>query len=155
MTTVQGDLRTRELSVALLAVIGPLRRALRRAGRKGIAGEPLPTSQAELLRVVRLQPGIGVREAAQQLGVAGNTVSTLVNQLVAAGFLVRRRDPADGRAARLELRPQADRRLALWRDQREQAMGAALDELSARERETLERALPALHKILELVERAT
>jgi len=155
MTTVQGDLRTRELSVGLLAVIGPLRRALRRAGRKGIAGESLPTSQAELLRVVRLQPGIGVREAAQQLGVAGNTVSTLVNQLVAAGFLVRRRDPADGRAARLELTPQADRRLALWRDHREQAMGAALDELSARERETLERALPALHKILELVERAT
>jgi len=33
MTTMQGDLRTRELSTGLLAVIGPLRRALRRAGR--------------------------------------------------------------------------------------------------------------------------
>jgi DNA-binding MarR family transcriptional regulator len=155
MTTVQGDLRTRDLSAGLLAVIGPLRRALRRAGREGVPGFPLPTSQAELLRVVRLQPGIGVGEAAQQLGLAGNTVSTLVNQLVAAGFLARRRDPADGRVARLELTAGADRRMALWRDQREQALGAALDELSARERETLERALPALHKILEVLERAT
>jgi DNA-binding MarR family transcriptional regulator len=74
---------------------------------------------------------------------------------VAAGFLARRRDPADGRVARLELTTSADRRMALWRDQREQALGAALDELSARERETLERALPALHKILEVLERAT
>ncbi|HZD74838.1 MAG TPA: MarR family transcriptional regulator [Actinomycetota bacterium] len=155
MTTVQGDLGTRELSTGLLAVIGPLRRALRRAGRQGVPDFPLPTSQAELMRVVRLQPGIGVGEAAQQLGVAANTVSTLVNQLAAAGLLARRRDPVDGRAARLELTPKANRRVALWRDQREQALGAALNELSATERETLERALPALHKILELLERAT
>ena len=155
MTTVHSDLGTRELSTGLLGVIGPLRRALRRVGREGIPGDPLPTSQTDLLRVVRLQPGIGVGEAAQQLGVAANTVSTLVNQLVAAGFLARRRDPADGRAARLELTARARRRLALWRDQREQALGAALDELSAGERESLERALPALHKILEVLERAT
>src|SRR6266704_2826595 len=155
MTTMQGDLRTRELSTGLLAVIGPLRRALRRAGRQGVPGYPLPTSQADLLRVVRLQPGIGVGEAAQQLGVAANTVSTLVNQLVAAGFLARRRDPVDGRAARLELTARANRRMALWRDQREQALGAAIDELSASERESLEGALPALHKILEVLERAT
>jgi DNA-binding MarR family transcriptional regulator len=155
MTTMQGDLRTRELSTGLLAVIGPLRRALRRAGRQGVPGYPLPTSQADLLRVVRLQPGIGVGEAAQQLAVAANTVSTLVNQLVAAGFLARRRDPVDGRAARLELTARANRRMALWRDQREQALGAAIDELSASERESLEGALPALHKILEVLERAT
>jgi DNA-binding MarR family transcriptional regulator len=155
MTTMQGDLRTRELSGGLLAVIGPLRRALRRAGRQAVPGYPLLSSQAELLRVVRVQPGIGVGEAAQQLGLAANTVSTLVNQLVAAGFLARRRDPADGRAARLELTARANRRLALWRDQREQALGAALEELNAAERETLERALPALHKLLEVLERAT
>jgi len=155
MTTMQGDLRTRELSTRLLAVIGPLRRALRRAGRQDVPGYPLPTSQADLLRVVRLQPGIGVGEAAQQLGVAANTVSTLVNQLVAAGFLARRRDPADGRAARLELTALANRRMALWRDQREQALGTAIDELSASERASLEGALPALHKILEVLERAT
>jgi DNA-binding MarR family transcriptional regulator len=155
MTTLRNDLGTRELSTGLLTVIGPLRRALRRAGRQGLPGEPLPSSQVELLRVVRLQPGIGVGEAAQQLGVAANTVSTLVNQLVAAGLLERRRDPDDGRAARLELTARARRRLALWRDQRERALVAALGELDAGDRESLERALPALHRILEALERGT
>ena len=152
---MRGDLQTRELSAGLLAVIGPLRRALRRAGHHGLPGEPMPTSQVELLRVVRLQPGIGVGEAAQQLGVAANTVSTLVNQLVSARLLQRGRDPDDGRAARLQLTARSRRRVALWRDQREQAMTAALDELDDRERESLGRALPALHKILEALERAT
>src|SRR6266540_3892712 len=49
----------------------------------------------------------------------------------------------------------ANRRMALWRDQREQALGTAIDELSASERASLEGALPALHKILEVLERAT
>ena len=155
MTTTQRDLDTRRLTSGLLAVIGPLRRALRREGRRGLPGDPLPASQAELLRLVRLQPGIGVREAAQQLGVAANTVSTLVNQLVAAGLLSRGRDPVDGRAARLELTADARRRVALWRDQREQALSAALHELDPGQRAALERALPALHKILEVLERAT
>jgi DNA-binding MarR family transcriptional regulator len=155
MTTTQRDLDTRQLTSGLLAVIGPLRRALQREGRRGLPGDPLPASQAELLRLVRLQPGIGVREAAQQLGVAANTVSTLVNQLVAAGLLRRDRDPVDGRAARLELTAAARRRVALWRDQREQALTAALHELDPGQREALERALPALHKILEVLERAT
>ena len=155
MTTTQRDLDTRRLASGLLAVIGPLRRALRREGRRGLPGDPLPASQAELLRLVRLQPGIGVREAAQQLGVAANTVSTLVNQLAAAGLLSRGRDPADGRAARLELTADARRRVALWRDQREQALISALQELDPGQREALERALPALHEILEELERAT
>lgn len=154
MATTQRDLDTRRLAAGLLTVIGPLRRALRREGRRGLPGDPLPASQAELLRLVRLQPGIGVREASQQIGVAANTVSTLVNQLVAAGLLSRRRDPVDGRAARLELTARARRRMALWRDHREQALGAALDELDAEQREALERSLPALHKVLEVLERA-
>lgn len=154
MATTTRDLDSRRLAAGLLTVIGPLRRALRREGRRGLPGDPLPASQAELLRLVRLQPGIGVREAAQQLGVAANTVSTLVNQLVAAGLLRRGRDPVDGRAARLELTARARRRVALWRDQREQALSAALDELDAEQREALERSLPALHKILEVLERA-
>jgi DNA-binding MarR family transcriptional regulator len=144
---------TRELSGQLLGVIGPLRRALRRAGRQGLPGPPVPSAQAELLRVVRVQPGIGVREAAEQLGVAPNTVSTLVNQLAAAGLLARRRDPDDGRAVRLLLTQRAVRRAALWRDRREQALRAALAELDEQEREALTTAIPALRRVLEAMER--
>jgi len=152
VTTLRNDLGARELSAGLLAVIGPLRRALRRAARQGLAVAPLPTAQVELLRVVRLQPGTSVREAAQQLGVAANTVSTLVNRLVAAGLLERGQDPDDRRAARLGLTPLARRRVALWRDQREQALAAALAELDAEEREAVARALPALHRVLQALE---
>jgi DNA-binding MarR family transcriptional regulator len=149
------DEATRELSGQLLRVIGPLRRALRRAGRRGLPGPPVPSAQAELLRVVRVQPGIGVRESAQQLGVAPNTVSTLVNQLAAAGMLERRRDPDDGRAARLVLTQRAVRRAALWRDQREHALRAALAELDHQEREALTTAIPALRRVLEAMEGET
>jgi DNA-binding MarR family transcriptional regulator len=152
---VATETATRRLSGELLGVIGPLRRALRRAGRRGLPGPPVPSAQAELLRVVRVQPGIGVREAAQQLGVAPNTVSTLVNQLAAVGLLERRRDPDDGRAARLVLTQRAVRRAALWRDQREQALRAALAELDGEEREALTRAIPALRRVLEAMERET
>jgi DNA-binding MarR family transcriptional regulator len=151
---VEGE-ATRELSGQLLGVIGPLRRALRRAGRRGLPGPPVPSAQAELLRVVLVQPGIGVREAAQQLGVAPNTVSTLVNQLAVAGLLERGRDPDDGRAARLVLTQRAVGRAALWRDQREQALRAALAELDEREREALTTAVPALRRVLEVMERET
>jgi DNA-binding MarR family transcriptional regulator len=154
-TEVGAAEATRELSRDLLGVIGPLRRALRRAGRCGLPGPPVPSAQAELLRVVRVQPGIGVREAAQQLGVAPNTVSTLVNQLAAAGLLERGRDPDDRRAARLVLTQRAVRRAALWRDQREQALRAALAELDGEEREALKRAIPALRRVLEAMERET
>ena len=150
---LRDDLGIRELSGGLLAVMGPLRRALRRSARQGLPGAPLPTAQVELVRVVRLQPGISVREAAQQLGVAANTVSTLVNQLVAAGLLERGRDPADRRTARLELTEAARRRAAHWLDQREQTLAGALAGLSAEERAAIARALPALHQVLRALER--
>ena len=44
-------------------------------------------------------------DAAAELGVAPNTVSTLVRQLADAGVLERVRDSADGRVVRLRLTP--------------------------------------------------
>jgi DNA-binding MarR family transcriptional regulator len=60
-------------------------------------------AQVELLHVVADQPGIGVAAAAGRLHLVDNSVSTLVNQLVASGLLSRGTDPEDRRAARLEL----------------------------------------------------
>jgi sugar (pentulose or hexulose) kinase len=47
------------------------------------------------------------------------------------------------------------RRAALWRDQREQALRAALAELDGEEREALTTAIPALRRVLEAMERET
>ncbi len=52
-----------------------------------------------MLVTVVESPGIGVAETARALGVAPNTVSTLVGQLVRAGLLARTEDAQDRRAA--------------------------------------------------------
>ena len=99
--TPPADVSSAELSIGLLGVIGPLRRTLRRRVRDDWPLEPLPAAQAELLRLVSEQPGIGVGEAAARLHLAANTVSTLVGQLGAAGLIERTSDPLDRRSARL------------------------------------------------------
>ena len=118
----------------LYDVIGLLRRRSRR-----LVGAPLPElalsgAQLELLRVVRRNPGITVAESARVLGLAANTVSTLVGQLLALGVLVRERDSSDRRVARLDLTPSARAGLEQWRDRRAQSTAVALAELPAADR---------------------
>ncbi|MBW8822057.1 MAG: MarR family transcriptional regulator, partial [Streptomyces sp.] len=88
-----------ELADALVGV----QRLLRRRLRAGLTVPRLRGAEVELLRLVGARPGIGVSDAAKELHLAGNSVSTLVNQLVKEGHLVRETDPADRRAARLLL----------------------------------------------------
>ena len=83
-----------ELASGLLSVIGPLRRLLRRRVQDDWPVERLPAAQLDLVRLVGQQPGIGVADAASQLRLAPNTVSTLVRQLVAADLLRRAARPA-------------------------------------------------------------
>src|SRR5690242_9618676 len=131
----------------LYDVVGLLRRRSRR-----LVGAPLPElalsgAQLELLRVVRRNPGITVAEAARVLGLAPNTVSTLVGQLVSLEVLVRSRDLTDRRLARLELTPSARTGLEQWRDRRSQATAAVLAQLPDDERARLAAALPTIARI--------
>src|SRR6185437_8234753 len=64
----------------LLDALGAFRRTLRRHVGAPFS-PPLTSAQVELVRVVRREPGTSVAEAAEKLGVAPNTVSTLVGQL--------------------------------------------------------------------------
>jgi DNA-binding MarR family transcriptional regulator len=138
-----------QLAAELIEQIGRLRRALRRS-----AGTPWPSgdltgAQMELARLLRRNPGLSVNTAAEELGLAPNTVSSLVGQLVDAGLVRRTPDPRDRRVARLELAADAQRRLEAWRDERAAVLRAALDELPGRERRALGRALPALERLVE------
>ncbi|WP_343988791.1 MarR family winged helix-turn-helix transcriptional regulator [Terrabacter terrae] len=131
----------------LYDAVGLLRRRSRR-----LVGAPLPElalsgAQLELMRVVRRSPGVTVAEAARVLGLAPNTVSTLVGQLVAMEVLVRSRDLADRRLARLELTPRAREGLEQWRDRRSQATAAVLAQLPEDERARLAAALPTIARI--------
>ena len=137
----------------LMRVVGQLRRSVRRRVRQDWPHAPLPETHLELLRLVHDRPGLRVQEAAGALRLAPNTVSTLVNRLVAAGLLERRRDRRDGRAARLHLTGAAVQRIAAWRDRRQALVAQAMDTLPAADREAIAGALPALRRLADALER--
>jgi DNA-binding MarR family transcriptional regulator len=124
------------------------RRAVRQAWRE----DPLPPAQSELLRLAATMPGITVADAAQELRLAPNTVSTLVGKLTAAGLLVRNRDAQDARVALLTITDAARQRLVQWRDLRADLAGQALAGLSSADRRALAAALPALLRLAEGME---
>ncbi len=132
-----------ELADALVGV----QRLVRRRLRAGLAVPRLRGAEVELLRLVRTRPGIGVSEAAGELHLAGNSVSTLVNQLVRDGYLIRETDPADRRAARLLLTEASEIRLRAWQQRRAALVGRHVARLDEADREALRAALPALRKL--------
>ncbi len=143
-STVLGD--------ELMATVTALCRLVRRRLRLVVPGPPLRGAQLELMGVIERQPGIGIAAAGRVLHLAANTVSTLVDQLIDLGMLVRDTDPADRRAARLWLTEVAGQRLAAGRQARMELMAGVVAGLSAAEREALTRALPALRTLLVALE---
>ena len=132
----------------LMSTVVALRRLVRRRVRSVVPGPPLRGAQMELLRVIEQQPGIGIAPAARVLQLAANTVSTLVDQLIDLGMLIRDTDPDDRRAAQLRLTEAATQRLAAGRQARAELMAGVVAGLSVAEREALAQALPALRALL-------
>jgi DNA-binding MarR family transcriptional regulator len=143
---------TAATAAALVGVLGPLHRTLRKRAREDWPLEPLATAQVELLRAVRRRPGISVGEAAAELRVAPNTASTLANQLVAAGLVGRTADDRDRRTVRLAVTDAADERMAAWNDRRHHVLEAALVRLGRADREALAAAVGPLQRLLESLE---
>jgi DNA-binding MarR family transcriptional regulator len=140
---VEPESFTEDLADALVRI----QRLVRRRLRSGLTGPRLRGAEVELLRLVENRPGIGISEAARTLHLAGNSVSTLVNQLVKGGYLVRETDPADRRAARLLLTAPAEKRLADWQRRRAELVSRHVSRLDEADREALRAALPALRKL--------
>jgi DNA-binding MarR family transcriptional regulator len=115
--------------------------------------DPLPTAQIDLLRAVASRPGLTVGEVAFELRIAPNTASTLVNQLVAAGLVVRSQDEVDRRSIRLALTAAAEARISAWHDRRQELLHQALDRLNADERAAIAGAMPALRRLRETLDR--
>ncbi|AJE39588.1 MarR family winged helix-turn-helix transcriptional regulator [Streptomyces nodosus] len=126
-----------------------VQRLIRRRLRRGTTGPRLRGAEVELLRLVAERPGIGVSDAAKELYLAGNSVSTLVNRLAKDGYLLRETDPADRRAARLLPTVAAEARLRDWRERRTALVRGQVARLDEVDRKALEAALPALRKLAE------
>jgi len=97
--------------------------------------------------VVRRWPGISVAEAAAELGVAPNTVSTLVRQLVEAGVVERRVGQSDRRVAELFLQEAVAQGLGDWAGKRSDTMAAALDNLSEEDHQALASSVGPLARL--------
>lgn len=132
-----------ELADALVGV----QRLIRRRLRAGLTAPRLRGAEVELLRLVEARPGIGVSDAAKELYLAGNSVSTLVNRLVRDGYLLRGTDPADRRAARLLLTEAAEARLSAWQERRADLVRRHVARLDEADRQALLAALPALRQL--------
>jgi DNA-binding MarR family transcriptional regulator len=121
-----------------------LRRALQRSVRQEMHDRPLSTAEVELLVLVAARPGIGVASAASELRTAPNTISTLLRNLLVAGYVRRDLDAHDRRVANLSITPAGEARLARWRQIRAELLDRALVDFSDRDRGTLAAAVPLL-----------
>ncbi|MGA5901069.1 hypothetical protein [Streptomyces venetus] len=90
---MEPEIFPEELADALVGV----QRLIRRRLRREMPDPPLRGAEVELLRLLVTRPGIGISDAAKGLGLAANSVSTLVDQPARAGYPVRETDPADRR----------------------------------------------------------
>lgn len=140
-----------ESTEGLADLLVGIQRLIRRRLRAGQPGPRLRGAQVELLRLVADRPGIGVAAAARELHLAGNSVSTLVNQSVAGGLLTRDPDPGDRRAVRLAVTAEAVERLAAWDARRGDLVSRHVDGLPESDRAALAAALPALRRLAELL----
>jgi DNA-binding MarR family transcriptional regulator len=136
----------------LFTAIGVIRRTARRAARQAWVQQPLPPAQSELLRLAAARPGLTVADAAQELRVAPNTISTLVGRLTEAGLMNREKSERDGRAALLTATDKAQQRLAEFRDLRAELAGQAFARLSALDQQALVGAVPALLRLSDEME---
>jgi DNA-binding MarR family transcriptional regulator len=139
------------IAAEFLAALSAVRRTARRATRQTWSADPLPVAQGELLRLVMAQPGISVAEAAAELRLAPNTVSTLVGRLAARDLLTRHRGSADGRSVFLAVTGKARERIAGYRDLRADLTQDAMEHLAPEDARALAGAVPAMLRLAEQI----
>jgi len=139
------------LTSDLARVLSRIGRGLRYHTRAAREALDITQSEGELLRLVDRRPGLRVQDAATELGIASNSVSTLVRQLTRAGLLERSADPLDGRAACLRLTPSASEWVTQLGNAREQTIDHALAGLDEQDRQQLEAAIPAMKRLAKAI----
>ena len=146
-----GEGASRAEAAELLAAISAVRRTTRRAVRHAWATPPLPTAQSELLRLIAAGP-LCVADAAHELRLAPNTVSTLVGRLAEQDLLRRERSLPDSRSVRLTITDEARQRLEEWRDLRAELASEVLAAMAAEDRRALAGAVSAMIRLAEKME---
>lgn len=151
MVLTSSSTSTTTLTAELARVLARIGRGLRYHTRDAREALDITHSEADLLRLIDRRPGIRVNDAAGELGVASNSVSTLVRQLSRAGLLERSADPLDGRAVCLRLTGSASAWVTQVGNAREQTIERALASLDEDDRRQLEAAVPAMKRLAKAI----
>jgi DNA-binding MarR family transcriptional regulator len=133
--------------------IARLRRALRRGARVADPDNPLAVAQLELLSAVAENPGTRPGQLAQLLHMRPNTVTTIVNALVAHGMVSRVGADSDRRAIELTATQAGRTAVHAWQAINADLLHMALSTLSAQQRRALAAAVPALEALASAVDR--
>jgi MarR family transcriptional regulator for hemolysin len=104
-TKAQPDSKRTELERSFIATLCPLREKLRRCYDQELIAFGLSRSLATPLMHIWQKDGIRQRELAELLDIEGPSLVRLLDQLSAAGLVVRRADPDDQRAKTLHVTP--------------------------------------------------
>jgi DNA-binding MarR family transcriptional regulator len=135
------------LADELLSTMASIRRSGRLLARRPVELSTLTASQVDLVRLLRRRPRVSVAEAAEELRLAPNTVSTLVRQLTDGGLMSRSPDAHDRRVARLELTPDMRHKVDAFRDRRIGVLASAMAQLPAADRRRLSDAVGLLGRL--------
>jgi DNA-binding MarR family transcriptional regulator len=136
----------------LADVVARLRRAMRRAARAADPGHRLSVAQLELLACLAEHPDARPGQLARQLRLAPNSVTTLVNALVAEGVVARTSGGPDRRTVALRLTPAGAGTLQRWQAANATILDTAVAALPTGQQQALRAALPALDQLIEQVD---
>jgi DNA-binding MarR family transcriptional regulator len=112
-------------------------------------GKPIPVSEAHALVELARDDGLTQSELGTRLRLEKSTVTRLVGQLLARGWLERERHPSDGRAVRLHLTPRGLQAAVEIENARRERFISLVDRIPKEDREQVVRALGVLTEALD------
>jgi len=143
-STRPSTLSTRRLAGEVRTEIGRLAYHLRTpATCSGIT----PTRLAALGALTHYPDGVRQGDLAELMNMSAPSMTRLVEILEEAGWVERRRDPADQRCLLLLLSPVGRKTLDTLRDESATVLSQELADLTADERAALAAAVPVLRKL--------
>ena len=133
------DVKDERPSVGVVSLFTQIQKAFNRRTGEDVLGMRMKPYMT--LCFIRDHPGISQQELENALFLDANTVVLILNELEAAQFSVRRRDPNDRRRHIVEITASGRRALEKADKAREGLEDEVLRGLSAEERKTLRRLL--------------
>lgn len=148
-------LTERSDAVVLADIVRTASRAIVSATRAAKGLPTLPEAQVAVLRTLRSSPALTPAELAQRLDLARPTISNLLRDLDAAGYLVREQSEVDRRSITLTITDRAREVQDAFQRGRVEVVTAAWAALAESDRAALIAATPALRRLADLLQDTT